>query len=236
MVEIPIVVVFGPSEDAFYVGAGRRFYVQNMPPSFTNAVHGSTLPVGRIGWVSLDKTGKYWCAGSRVSQNSAFGYIFECSTTFMTYIPTVYYVLQPKAPLRSKIVSAGCDFASFPDFDLLSSETLADQIEDGRSPYYFINHQPPGHWSLNLPTYYINVIQLLRETFKESGRGDEFDLRLRWILFGKGRTHVYQFDNGFIHCLEGPHADPKHLLNQVGPSHDILGFQVLILSLGPFSI
>jgi hypothetical protein len=51
MADIPILIVFGPSEDSFYVGAGRRFFIQNMPQSLTEKVGGTELPIGSVAWI-----------------------------------------------------------------------------------------------------------------------------------------------------------------------------------------
>jgi hypothetical protein len=48
---IPTVVAFGPSEDSFYVGVGRRFHVQNMPEGLMESVRGTELPMDKLHWI-----------------------------------------------------------------------------------------------------------------------------------------------------------------------------------------
>ena len=38
---------------------------------------------------------------------------------------------------------------------------------------------------------------------------------LKWIIFGNGGTHIYQFANRFLACLEGEHEDESNVLNRV---------------------
>jgi hypothetical protein len=55
---INIVVAFGNAEDSYYVGAGRRFAVQNMLRSLVDCVKGLELPITRLGWLrSVCSTG-----------------------------------------------------------------------------------------------------------------------------------------------------------------------------------
>jgi len=65
-----------------------------------------------------------------------------------------------------------------------------------------------GHWNASLPSFYINTISALRNNIPN------FDAGLKYVIFGKGGTHIYQFETGFLANLEGEHGREDHPLNQ----------------------
>ncbi|TFK31763.1 hypothetical protein BDQ12DRAFT_739803 [Crucibulum laeve] len=120
---------------------------------------------------------------------------YWCGENFVG--PNVMYEIQAGCTLQSHITQSGAQFITFPDYDDASTD-----------PWFFIKHKNLGHWNASLPHFYINTLNVIREHVTN------FDNALKWIIFGKGGTHIYQFENGFLANLEGPHEDPDHALNQ----------------------
>ena len=90
---INIVVAFGNAEDSYYVGAGRRFAVQNMLQSLVDCVQGSELPISRLGWLrSVSSTGSL--AFSQID-----GGLFQCQQYRRTMV-------RGELCLREKLVSS----------------------------------------------------------------------------------------------------------------------------------
>ena len=44
---------------------------------------------------------------------------------------------------------------------------------------------------------------------------DVFDSNLKWIIFGKGGTHILQFKGMFLCVALGKHEDPEHPFRKV---------------------
>jgi Cu2+-containing amine oxidase len=95
--------------------------------------------------------------------------------------------------LQQHIKSGSCEFVTFP--------------EDAGS--YFIKHQSRGRWNADLESIYHRTVTELREHV------NNFDLGLKWIIFGKGGTHIYQFEKGLVVNTEGNHEDPEHPFRKV---------------------
>lgn len=74
---------------------------------------------------------------------------------------------------------------------------------------YFVKHNARGGWGANIEEPYVQRISALRKDLKD------FDLGLKGIVFGKGGTHFYQFEAGFMAVLKGDAESPQHPLNKV---------------------
>lgn len=68
MVDVPIVVVFGPNEHSYFIGVGRRYVVKNMPPSLVEKLSDGSLNVNSIDFISVDKAGEQWVAKNFVTK------------------------------------------------------------------------------------------------------------------------------------------------------------------------
>ncbi|KAG6856710.1 hypothetical protein H0H87_001499 [Tephrocybe sp. NHM501043] len=172
MAEIPLIVLFGPSPSSYLVAAGLKFHAENMPPSLTSKLFSRDLPIRRVLWASIDKTGKWWCA-----ENFASG--------------SVHFEVPPGSGVHRQILENGAQYLTWPDYDEVTATG-----ESG------------GHWNVKLPSFYINTIGVLRNAIPN------FDLGLKYVIFGKGGTHIYQFETGFLASLEGEHEQEDHPLNQ----------------------
>lgn len=115
----------------------------------------------------------------------------------------VHYSLKANSDLCQHIKSSQCEFATF------------SQDPDS----YFIKHKSRGSWSAHFEEPHISAIVQLRENMKH------FDLGLKWIIFGYGGTHIYQFETGFMLYAQGRHEDPEHPLCKVSPSFLLSYFQ-----------
>ena len=73
---------------------------------------------------------------------------------------------------------------------------------------YFVKYSPTK-WTLNLDDFYVQSIAEIR------GDSPEFESRLRRVLFGKNRSYILVFDDGYVAKLEGEAQDVNHPLHQV---------------------
>ncbi|KAF9037089.1 hypothetical protein BJ165DRAFT_1408494 [Panaeolus papilionaceus] len=124
--------------------------------------------------------------------------------------PTVSFEAPVGGPLEQHIrdVAPG-GFVTFPPYD--ASTTIAQ-------PFYFVASKHTGSWTSYLPQRYLDAMAELKHHIPN------FDNALKWIIFGKGGTHIYQFANGYLVCLEGEHQNDSHPLNealrQFDPDHN----------------
>ncbi|KAG6907600.1 hypothetical protein DXG01_008218 [Tephrocybe rancida] len=183
MAEIPLTVLFGPTPSSYLVAAGLKHHAENMPQSLIKKLSSGELPIRRVLWASIDKTGKWWCA-----ENFASG--------------SVQFDVPPGSGVHQQILENGAQYLTWPDYDAEESGV------DERNPWFFAKHKSRGHWNVQLPSLYINTIGVLRDAVPN------FDLGLKYIIFGKGGTHIYQFETGFMASLEGEHDEEGHPLNQ----------------------
>ncbi|KAF9037088.1 hypothetical protein BJ165DRAFT_1408493 [Panaeolus papilionaceus] len=96
-------------------------------------------------------------------------------------------------------------YVTFPDYD--DSQPVSQ-------PYYFAASRTAGNWSASLPDYYVNLMNEIKPYVPN------FDKELKWAIFGKGGTHIYQFSKGYLWELCGEHKDPEHPLNKVIREYD----------------
>jgi hypothetical protein len=108
-----------------------------------------------------------------------------------------YYSVSKATDLEAQIKSS-CEFVTFPDSD---------------APSYFLKHKNRGAWNCNLQEPYLSAVREL-----QAGVPD-FDIGLKWILFGYGGTHIYQSEAGFLASVQGVHNNENHPLNKVCPRH-----------------
>ncbi|KAJ6609583.1 hypothetical protein B0H10DRAFT_2438462 [Mycena sp. CBHHK59/15] len=160
------VIVMGSSADSYFIGHGRRHFVENMSPVFTN--HANTeLNISMTTWVSMSKSLETW-------------------VDFNVATDKFHFNLGIKQDIRNHLSGANgkfaVDFVSFPDSD-----------DPG---HYFVNGKAPGAWTAELPNYFI---EKLTEMQREN---PNFDTALEGMLFGKGKTHIYQFSGGFMADLD----------------------------------
>ncbi|TFK31762.1 hypothetical protein BDQ12DRAFT_618315 [Crucibulum laeve] len=183
-----ILVAFGPSEDSFFLGGGRRACYNNIPQSLVDKINTGQLPVMETSWISIDKTGKYWCAekftGRQPTGESSRAYQITDTNISST--------------LQQHIDQSGAQYVSFPEYDGVADD-----------PPFFVKHKNRGDWNASLPTQYSKAIKELQDTLPT------FTDQLKWIIFGSGGTYLIQVDQGYIANVEGPHEDPNHLLNKV---------------------
>lgn len=117
-------------------------------------------------------------------------------------IMSVYFSLPAESDFEQSVRStaSGGGFVTFPE---------SDQPPKCAKPLYFVGSNTTGTWSCSLPDEYIKAMGILKQNIKN------FDVGLKWIIFGKGGTHIYQFANRFLACLEGEHEDESNVLNKV---------------------
>jgi hypothetical protein len=77
------------------------------------------------------------------------------------------------------------------------------------SDSYFIKHKARGTWNANLESSYLRTLKHVKENIQN------FDLGLKWIIFGSNGSHIYQFETGFLLAMEGKHEDPEHPFRKV---------------------
>ncbi|KAF8065233.1 hypothetical protein FPV67DRAFT_1501922 [Lyophyllum atratum] len=158
-----------------------------MPQSLLNKLSSGDLQIRRVLWASIDKTGRYWCA-----ENFATG--------------SVHYELPTSSGLQQHILNSGAQYVSWPDYNEVAAAG-ENGVTEGDS-WFFVKHKNQGHWNASLPAFYVRTIGVLRDNIPN------FDAGLKYVIFGKGGTHIYQFEGGFLTSLEGEHSKEDHPLNQ----------------------
>jgi hypothetical protein len=146
----------------------------------------------------VDSAGEYWCGENFLSQTSSFFlclllYLPEGHGTHAPCIILVHYSVKTDSDLHQHLKSQPCEFVTFP--------------EDAAS--YFLKHKSRGSWNADLEEPYASTVTQLQENIKD------FDLGLKWIIFGHAGSHIYQFETGFLFSMEGRHEDPEHPLRKV---------------------
>ncbi|KAJ6523959.1 hypothetical protein DFH09DRAFT_1372285 [Mycena vulgaris] len=156
------VVVLGPTPESYYVGYGRRHFVENMSPSFTN--HAKTaLNITMSQWISMSKNGDTWIDYNVATDSFHFNAEID---------PTI------RDHLSGSNGKAAAEYVSFPN-------------SEDRS-HFFVNGKTQGAWTAVLPDYYIkNLTTMQREV-------PNFDRGIRGVLFGKGKTNITLFQEGFL--------------------------------------
>ncbi|PPQ66828.1 hypothetical protein CVT24_008687 [Panaeolus cyanescens] len=114
--------------------------------------------------------------------------------------PTVSFEAPIGGPLDKHIrdIAPG-GFVTFPSYD--SSKTTPQ-------PFYFVASKYTGKWTAYLPQTILDTLNQLRPHIPNC------DTSLKWIIFGAGGTHIYQFANGYLACMEGEHQNKNHPLNE----------------------
>ncbi|KAJ7153250.1 hypothetical protein C8R46DRAFT_1357155 [Mycena filopes] len=125
-------IVFGSSADSFYIGHGRRHFVENMPEGFTD--HAKTeLNISMTLFISVSKALDSW-----VTYNAA-------TTNF-------HFNANIDQDIRDHMSAANgksaADFVAFPD------------SED--PTHYFIKGKNEGTWNAVLDTYFVEQLNALK--------------------------------------------------------------------------
>ncbi|KAJ7108979.1 hypothetical protein C8R43DRAFT_1043404 [Mycena crocata] len=129
------VVILGATPDSYYVGHGRRYFVENMSESFTNHAK-SELNVANNQWISVNRTTEIW-----VEYNMATGgYRFNADMS--TVAPDIY------AHLTATNDKFGAQFLTFPD--------SADPT------HFFARGRSSAQWTALLPHAHIAQIKALQ--------------------------------------------------------------------------
>ncbi|KAJ7044334.1 hypothetical protein C8F04DRAFT_1070184 [Mycena alexandri] len=125
-------IVLGSSPDSYFIGHGRRHFVENMPESFTN--HAKTdLNISMTLWISVSKTLDTW-----ISYNTA--------TAKFHFNGDINQDIRDH--LSGTNGKARAEFVSFPD--------------DEDSAHYFLKGKNDGAWSAVLQTYYIEKLTKMK--------------------------------------------------------------------------
>ncbi|KAJ7173179.1 hypothetical protein C8R46DRAFT_1189555 [Mycena filopes] len=126
-------IVFGSSPESFYIGHGRRHFVENMPDGFTNHAKTDALTISITLWISMSKSLNSW-----VTHNVA-------TTLF-------YFNGNIDQDIRDHISAANgksaADFITFPD-----SENLT---------YFFVKGKKEGSWNAVLDTYFVEKLNAMQ--------------------------------------------------------------------------
>ncbi|KAJ7342515.1 hypothetical protein DFH08DRAFT_240518 [Mycena albidolilacea] len=174
-------IVLGSSPDSYFIGHGRRHFVENMPTSFTN--HAKTdLNISMVLWISMSKNLDTWISYNTATTNFHFNRVNQDIADHLS-------------GANGKAAAA---FVSFPD----STDPA----------YYFVTGKDHATWNAFLDDY---LIQKLSEA--KTLVGATFDAALTGMLFGKGRTHIFTFQTGFLADL-----DDDEVPSEEHPLHKVL--------------
>ncbi|KAJ7668788.1 hypothetical protein DFH06DRAFT_207683 [Mycena polygramma] len=121
-------IVLGSSPDSYFIGHGRRHFVENMPESFMT--HAKTdLNITMTLWISMSKTLDTW-------------------VTYNTATAKFHFNANINQELRDHFSGtngkASIEFASFPD--------------DEDSSHFFVKGKKAGEWSATLKDYFIQQL------------------------------------------------------------------------------
>ncbi|KAJ7096561.1 hypothetical protein B0H15DRAFT_962595 [Mycena belliarum] len=170
------IVVLGPSPESYYVGHGRRHFVQNMSPSFTN--HAKTgLNISMTLFTSMSKDGQTW-----VNHNIAtdkFHFNADINQDIKDHL----------SGLNGKFAS---DFVSFPDSD--------------NPGHYFVKGKDDGAWNAVLPNYFIEELSKMQrevENFDLGLTGILFGMGKTHICLFKG-GFTADLDDEYITSTDHP--------------------------------
>ncbi|KAJ7061803.1 hypothetical protein C8F01DRAFT_1252582 [Mycena amicta] len=176
-------IVMGNSPDSFYVGYGRRHFVQGMSPSFTE--HAKTeLNVTMTLWVSMSSDLENWVDFNVASDQ------FHFNGNIDPNIRDHLTGTNGKTPTQ---------FITFPD-------TPSSQN------YFFSKGKNLGSYNCALPTHFIQHITMVKDEV-----GENFGRALTGVLFGKGKTSVMCFEEGFL-----AHFDENEVKEEDHPLYKIL--------------
>ncbi|KAF7314252.1 hypothetical protein MKEN_00897700 [Mycena kentingensis (nom. inval.)] len=64
-------IVFGATPDAYFVGHGRRFFIENMPPGFTEHVK-ERMNISMTTWISINNVTSSWMCFDVATDNFTF--------------------------------------------------------------------------------------------------------------------------------------------------------------------
>ncbi|KAJ7254585.1 hypothetical protein C8J57DRAFT_1347268 [Mycena rebaudengoi] len=134
------IVVLGPTPESYYVGYGRRHFVENMSPSFTN--HAKTaLNITMSRWISMSMTGESWIDYNVATDKFHFNADID---------PTIRDHL---SGTNGKAAAAYVTFPNSPD----------------RS-HFFVAGKTQGAWNAVLPDYHVQKLLELQGQLPEFDR------------------------------------------------------------------
>ncbi|KAJ6623287.1 hypothetical protein B0H10DRAFT_809064 [Mycena sp. CBHHK59/15] len=170
------IIVLGSSPESYFIGHGRRHFVENMSPSFTS--HAKTeLNISLTLWISMSKSLDTWVD-------------FNAGTDKFHFNGNInQYIRDHLAGTNGK---AAASFVSFPD----SSEP----------GHYFVSGKAHGAWNCVLPDYFIQELgRMQREVpdFDAAITGMLFGKGKTNICLFRG-GFLADFDNDEITSAEHP--------------------------------
>ncbi|KAJ7238810.1 hypothetical protein B0H12DRAFT_1136728 [Mycena haematopus] len=125
-------VVLGSSPDSYFVGHGRRHFIENMSEGFTN--HAKTdLNISMTTWISTNRASDTW-----ITYNVATAK-FHFNANINQNIRDHLSGLNGKAP---------ADFVSFPDCD--------------NPGHYFVKGKNQGAWNAFLDNYFVQKLNIAK--------------------------------------------------------------------------
>ncbi|KAJ7155689.1 hypothetical protein C8R46DRAFT_1196460 [Mycena filopes] len=132
MADPDTLIVFGSSPESFYIGHGRRHFVENMPEGFTN--HAKTaLNISMTLFVSMSKALNSWVTYNVATANFHFNANIE------------QHIRDHMSGVNGK---SAADFVTFPD------------TEDPKQ--YFVKGKNEGVWNAVLDTYFLERLTTLQ--------------------------------------------------------------------------
>ncbi|KAJ7858360.1 hypothetical protein B0H14DRAFT_3447280 [Mycena olivaceomarginata] len=174
-------IALGSSPDSYFIGHGRRHFVENMPDSFTEHAK-KDLAISMTRWISVNKTMEW------VSYNDATGNFHYNSAINQTV----------RDHISATNGKCAAEYISFPD-----NEDPA---------HYFVKGKGEGEWSGWLDDYFVAKLN------KAKTEIPNFNTNLTGILFGKGKTFITMFKDGFTADLDDeeiPSDAEEHPLRKV---------------------
>ncbi|KAJ7062580.1 hypothetical protein C8F01DRAFT_1082226 [Mycena amicta] len=189
-------IVFGTSPDSYFVGHGRRHVVQGMPEEFTRFVK-ERLHIAMTTWISVNQTLDTWVA-------------FNVATNQFNHTSSLPQRIIDHLSGSNGAVAA--DFLTFPP--------------DPDPTRFFLKGKQHAWWTATLDDGLVQLLLAQKAAFKPSPTATNphayprpfntptFDASVTGVLFGVGKTFITMLSSGFLAHLDGPAADPAHILHR----------------------
>ncbi|KAF8205273.1 hypothetical protein K438DRAFT_1964355 [Mycena galopus ATCC 62051] len=138
-------VVLGPSTESYFIGHGRRHFVENMPQGFTN--HAKTdLNVSMTPWIRYNCPYSQYPAWLNIYSRGSTSKTLDTWITYNAATTKVHFNGDIKQDIRDHLSAA--EFVSFPD--------------DDTPGHYFVKGKNNGAWNAHLSPYFIQQLNSVK--------------------------------------------------------------------------
>ncbi|KAJ6566029.1 hypothetical protein B0H19DRAFT_1066383 [Mycena capillaripes] len=217
-------IILGSSPDSYYIGHGRRHFVENMPDSFTEHAK-KDLTISMTRWIRC----KYFCRfnfprlmlyllSRQCEQKNGLGLaaIMMLQKIVRSTSGESRLMRPPYThPHLSVHFNTGINQTILDHLSGVNGKFAAEYVSfpDNEDPaHHFVKGRGQSQWSGWLDDYFIAKL------LKAQKEVPNFDADLTGILFGKGKTFIIMSRTGFTAYLDDdeiPSSSEEHPLRKV---------------------